>query len=371
MVTRAAMMSSKRNIGIDLLRIVSMCMIVMIHMNGYGKASEMIDAFSFKYFLSQAFGFFVACSVNVYAMISGFVGSTKTTPEDSVKKFLKLWRWVFFYSVLLMLIFKSLYPGEISRRQMIESIFPAMSMQYWYFTYYIPVLFLMPYLNLFMVKMDIGFVRKMIALLFLIFSVVPWVFQTDWFGLDGGFSVFWLIILYLFGVWLRKETEERETLFAKWKKSGLLFILVGLILVQVFLRYLLDRIGAEIGVQNGLMHDFSTYTSPLIVLEACVMVLLFVKIKVPSEKCSFLISKIGAASFGVYLIHDNQFVRKYILMDSLIGIGELNAVVYVLAMVGIAVGIYTCCAVVELLREFISRGIKFLWLGIFKNIFLV
>lgn len=37
-----------------------MCMIIMIHMNGYGKASEMIDAFSFKYFLSKGIIFFTA-----------------------------------------------------------------------------------------------------------------------------------------------------------------------------------------------------------------------------------------------------------------------------------------------------------------------
>lgn len=34
------MMGNKRNAGIYLLRIISMCMIIVKHMNGYGKVSE-------------------------------------------------------------------------------------------------------------------------------------------------------------------------------------------------------------------------------------------------------------------------------------------------------------------------------------------
>ena len=352
------MADNKRNAGIDLLRIVSMCMIIVIHMNGYGKASEMIDVFSLKYFLAQMIAFFVTCSVNVYAMISGYVGGTKTVSDNSARKFLKLWSWVLFYSVVLMMLFKIIYPEQISRRQMMESVFPAMSMQYWYFTHYIPALFLIPYLNILIAKIDITSMRKLVSLLFLLFSVIPWTFQTDWFGLDGGFSAFWLIILYLFGAWFRKEMAETNSLFAKWKKSRLLFVLAGLILIQVLFRYILDRMGTILGTERRLMHDFSSYTSPFVVMEACVMVVLIAKLEISQMRCSTIISKIGATSFGVYLIHDNQFVRQYIMIDRFVGIGQLNSIVFVLAVLGCAVGIYVCCAIVELLRKFIGRGIK-------------
>ena len=350
-----------RNIGIDLLRIVSMCMIIVIHMNGYGKASEMIDAFSFKYYLSQGITFFVTCSVNIYAMISGFVGGSKVVSGNSVRKFLKLWLQVFFYSIFLTQIFNIMYPAQISRRQMIESVFPAMSMQYWYFTFYIPVIFLAPYLNQMVSYMGIVIMRKLIALLFLIFSVIPWVFQTDWFGLDGGFSVFWLIILYTFGLWLKRESEMVDSPLDRCRKSWLLFSLTGLIVMQVFLRYVLDRF-EEVSGGSGFMHAFNNYTSPFIVLEACVMVLLFGKLDLSEKKKLKWISKLGGASFGVYLIHDNQFVRNYIMMDRLSKIGELNTMMYVMTMVGVSVGIYACCAVVELIRKYFSRGIRNIFL---------
>lgn len=358
------MTGSRRNVGIDLLRIISMCMIIVIHMNSYGKASEMIDVFSFKYFLSQGLAFFVASSVNIYAMISGFVSGSKTVHGSSIRKFLKLWFQVFFYSVLLMLIFKTMYPTQIGKRQMLEAVFPTTSMQYWYFTFYIPVLFFAPYLNLMVSHMDIAAMRKLIALLFLIFSIIPWVFQTDWFGLDGGFNAFWLIIMYLFGAWLRKESDITDSPLAKCRKSWLLFSLIGLILIQVLLRYALDKLGAVTGAGSGLMHAFSSYTSPFIVLEACVMVILFGSLTLAETKKIRWISELGVASFGVYLIHDNQFVREYMMMERLIGIGQLNPVAYMLAMLGCAVGIYMCCAVVELLRSSAVDSMNYLYIRI-------
>lgn len=358
------MTDGRRNIGIDLLRIISMCMIIMIHMNGYGKASEMIDAFSFKYFLSKGIIFFTACSVNIYAMISGFVSGSKTVHSGSVRKFLKLWFQVLFYSILLMLIFKTMYPTQIGRRQMLEAVFPTTSMQYWYFTFYIPILFFAPYLNLMVSHMDIAAMRKLIALLFLIFSIIPWVFQTDWVGLDGGFNAFWLIIMYLFGAWLRKESDITDSPLAKCRKSWLLFSLIGLILIQVLLRYALDKLGAVTGAGSGIMHAFSSYTSPFIVLEACVMVIFFGSLKLAETKKIRWISELGVASFGVYLIHDNHFVREYMMMERLIGIGQLNPVAYMLAMLGCAVGIYMCCAAVELLRSSAVDGMNYLYIRI-------
>lgn len=351
------MAEKRRNIGIDLLRIVSMCMIIMIHMNGYGKASAAIDTHSIKYFFSQIITYMISCSVNVFAMISGYGNSMKAGQTNSVKKFWRLWLQVLFYSVALMLVFKAIHPDEISRRQMIETMFPALSMQYWYFSYYIPVLLLMPYLNFIMIKMDVVSIRKLVVLLFSIFSIIPWIFQTDWFHLNGGFSAFWLIILYVFGAWLRKEIEEGD-IVAKCKKSWLLLICAGVVLTQILLRYGLDKAGAIMGAQNVLMHAFLSSTSPLVVIEAIVLLLLFAKLEFSDTKWPSIISKMGGASFGVYLIHDNQFVRNYIMIDSLSEIGSLNSFLYVAAMLGTAVGIYVCCAAVELLREFICSSIK-------------
>lgn len=369
MVKGNAIMRKERNIGIDLLRIVSMCMIIMIHMNGYGKASENIDAFSLRYFSAQMLSFLITCSVNCYALISGFVNCAKTEEKNRFHNFLRLWCRVLFYSVVIMFIFKGLYPSEITIRQMLEAFFPAMSMQYWYFTFYIPVWVLSPYLNALLWEKDIISMRKLIASLFILFTFIPWIFQTDWFGLNGGFSPFWLIILYLFGMWIRKELDCKESWFRHCKKRYLLLGVCVLIMIQMAIRFGLDRIGAMVDTENILMHDFSSYTSPFVVAEAVMLTFLFARLKFSTDKTRTMIDKMSAASFGVYLIHDNQFIRDYIMMDKLTGIGQLNSIFYLVAMVGGGIGIYVCCSMVELLRGWIFRKIGIMWNNMRECIF--
>lgn len=91
------------------------------------------------------------------------------------------------------------------------------------------------------------------------------------------------------------------------------------------------------------------------------MVLLFGRLKLSETKKVRWITELGTASFGVYLIHDNQFVREHIMMDRLEGIGRLNPAAYTLAMLGCAVGIYICCAVVELLRRHAVNSMNYLY----------
>ncbi len=347
-------MRKDRNVGIDLLRIISMCMIIIIHMNGYGGASEKIGAYSLKYFIAQALNFSVICSVNCYALISGFV-NCQNIKKNVAGSVISLWKQVFFYSVGIVLLTKILKPDEIGIHQILEAFFPAMSMQYWYFTYYIPVLILMPYLNMLIEKMDMNSMRKLMASLFLIFSVFPWTFQTDWFGLNRGFSCFWLIICYLWGAWIRKEQEMGDILFSKCQKRVLVWGFIIIVAVQVLVRYGLDMLGIILKKEMPLMHDFVGYTSPFAVIEACLLVLLFSRMNICSTKMKDFIVKVSSASFGVYLIHDNHYVRKYLMMNKFIMVGQLNVICYVFVIVVLTVGIYMYCAVVELIRQYFSR----------------
>lgn len=342
-------MKTTRNTGVDLLRIVSMCMIVMIHMNSYGKASTGIETYSVKYFVSQGLSFWISCAVNCYALISGFVNNTTDFSRRHFKSIARMWGKVFTYSVGLMVVFVLFRGIELTdKKTMAAAFFPAMSMQYWYFTDYLPVIFLMPFMNLFLEKIELKKLRQLVMVLLFLFSVIPWVTQTDWFGLNNGFSTFWLIILYIVGVWIRIELPE-----CRISQKTLLissFMLIGL---QIAIRYCLDIIGNMIGKEN-LMHAFSGYISPFIVLEACIMLALFARIKWTRQTVQNFISKMGAASFGVYLIHDNYYVRNYLLMNRLKFLANYSTLIWLICMVGMAVLIYTACAILETGRRWLA-----------------
>lgn len=342
-------MKTTRNTGVDLLRIVSMCMIVMIHMNSYGKASTGIETYSVKYFVSQGLSFWISCAVNCYALISGFVNNTTDFSRRHFKSIARMWGKVFTYSVGLMVVFVLFRGIELTdKKTMAAAFFPAMSMQYWYFTDYLPVVFLMPFMNLFLEKIDLKKLRQLVMVLLLLFSVIPWVTQTDWFDLNNGFSTFWLIILYIVGAWIRKELPE-----CKVSQRTLLISLFALIGFQVIIRFSLDMIGNIIGREN-LMHAFSGSIAPFIVLEACIMLMLFARIKWTRQTVQDIISKIGMTSFGVYLIHDNYYVRNYLLMNHLAFFQKYNAGVWLICMFSMAILIYGVCAILETGRRWLA-----------------
>lgn len=66
-----------RNYGIDLLRIVSMAMIVVLHVLGHGKLLESVEAGSPKYYVLWFMETMAYCSVNCYGLVSGYVGYGK------------------------------------------------------------------------------------------------------------------------------------------------------------------------------------------------------------------------------------------------------------------------------------------------------
>ena len=82
------MTEERRNYGIDLLRIVSMNMIVMLHVLGIGSFLDNVEGITIEYatmwFLETA----SLCAVNCFALISGYVGFGR---KFKLSKLMQLW----------------------------------------------------------------------------------------------------------------------------------------------------------------------------------------------------------------------------------------------------------------------------------------
>lgn len=95
--------------GIDLLRIISMLMVVVLHILGIGGVIENTVENTSNYYISNFMEHFCFCAVNLYALITGFVYIKATY---RFHKIVSLWCEVFFYSFLITIIFL-LLPGLI------------------------------------------------------------------------------------------------------------------------------------------------------------------------------------------------------------------------------------------------------------------
>ena len=94
--------SSKRNIGIDVLRTLAMFMICIIHVLGKGGVIGNTEAMSAHYYAAILLNIFVFCAVNCFAIISGYVG---INAKYKYSNFAELWLRVLFYTVSITAVF--------------------------------------------------------------------------------------------------------------------------------------------------------------------------------------------------------------------------------------------------------------------------
>lgn len=112
-----------------------MYMIVVLHVLGRGGVLLEAPLLSGKYMLLWTLEIAMYCSVNCYALITGYV---YYGTERKWKNILNLWIQTFFYSAgltILLLVFNKV--NGISIKEIIKLFLPLSSNQYWYFSAYI------------------------------------------------------------------------------------------------------------------------------------------------------------------------------------------------------------------------------------------
>lgn len=131
----------ERNIGIELLRIISMFFIVMQHFACHGIANRETLSFSInKIFLYNCqLG---DLGVVIFGIISGFF---LWRNKINIKKIFILEIEVLFFSILFLCIFG--ITGQVSLKSVIKSLFPFFSNTYWFYTAYVIVYILFMLLN--------------------------------------------------------------------------------------------------------------------------------------------------------------------------------------------------------------------------------
>lgn len=349
-------MQQQRNYGIDLLRMFSMLLVVILHTEGHGGVLEAAQGHSVYWaYLPEAFAY---CAVNCYALISGYVGvASRWRPANLIN----LWLQVAFYSVGFTALWGILMPGSVGITDLLHALMPVtyQYVDYWYFTAYFGLFFLIPLLNHLVRTMPRRQLRTMLVVLVLVFSVFPTITRHDRFYLANGYSVWWLAILYLIGGYIRQ--------YKAWEKiraTQVLGMYVGFSLLSYVLRMgrniLTRRVEwyAKIGDRFfGAQSDWLNYISPTVLLAAVGLLLLFRNLRLPAWSVR-LIRFASPLAFGVYLIHNHPLVSDALMENRFASYASLPGPLLVLAVIGTAVVIYLVCTVVDAMRSLLFRLLR-------------
>lgn len=280
-----------RRSGVELLRILAAMAVIVLHFNYLPGASGAADCASgFNRTFLNALESLCICAVDVFLLISGYFGSRGKAVK--IRKMAMLLLQTSFIRLAASLGF-----CVLSRRIDFGKLVLALLPVNYYVILYVSLMLLSPFINSGLEKLSDVAIRKLVLIsfsLFALFSTFVDVAESltdaslsglNPVSIDGsinGYTIVNFVLLYLLGAWLRRE----EDALAKMVSTPLLW--VGL-LITAALIYLWQMLQRETAVM---------YSNPLVILEACMVFMLFARMQLDSKH----VNLIAPASFSCFLL---------------------------------------------------------------------
>ena len=331
-----------RNIGIELLRVYSMYMIIILHILSIGGILKNNTILSIKYESTWLLEILCYCAVNCYAIITGYV---MCMSRVKYYKIILLWIQVELYSIIITILLTLFTDLDIGVRNYIKAFTPILSQQYWYFTAYFGMFLIVPCLNLVVEYMNKRHFQILLLNLGIWFSVLPVLRQVDTFKILRGYHMVWLMIMYMVGAYIRKYVNIHNV--SKIKAFSV--YLVACIGTWAN-KWAIEKLTLKIFGEIRYGEIFIQYISPTIVVAAIGLFLFFLKIDVNHKMGNKIIKILAPVSFSVYLIHAHPLVYEYILQDRFIGFLKYSPLVMIVAVMLTALLIYLFCTVIDYVR---------------------
>ncbi|MBP5288479.1 MAG: acyltransferase family protein [Clostridia bacterium] len=331
----------------ELIRIVAMLMILTLHCNLFSmKTVWSLETKNLFFTLTE---FISIIAVNLYVFISGFF---LTSFRFDIRKLIKLELTVIFYSVLIYIALALCGLIVFEKKVFLSLFFPLINSNYWFYTCYAVLFFLMPILKkVYLYLARVGKIKVSLLILIIISSLIPTINPGNNQLLIGeGYSFFWFITLVLVGAYLKDHPVHLGN-------GSLIFIFLGTLTLQLSLYYILSGIGDVPWVSRW--HKFLySYNNILVFSNSVVAFSLFTRWKITSKNIAHIIRFFSVSTFSVYLIHTHPFMMDSVLRELLdLSVYSGSIRLYLLYFLWIF-GVFLACILIDKIRLFIFKLIS-------------
>ena len=156
-----------RNSAVELLRILSMLTIVLAHICTHSGLDRVYAMLSINRLFLQ-FGLIGNLGVVLFVMISGYFRSS-----FSIRGLSRLLGQVWFYSVGLFLVCRFVFGYPYTADMLWQVFLPTVYNEYWFFTAYVILFLLSPFVNVLLDSLSRQQFRMMLAIMAVLWSVLP------------------------------------------------------------------------------------------------------------------------------------------------------------------------------------------------------
>lgn len=277
--------------------------------------------------------------VDVFVLISGYFLINNTKLTVNLRKCLKLWGQIFFYSICIFVF--GLVTGIIkfSTAHLTKALFPIITENWWFPTTYFVLFLIHPYLNRLLTGLEKHQYQRLLVLLLTIWCIVPTVTS---FPLASNplleFVLFYVIAGYIRLFGFGAKLKSKHFLYL-WLLATAFTYLSSIVLIKV---------GRRIPFFSEHVLFFYGRRNLPTLLRAVFFFMIFERMMIPYSK---RINLISSATFGVYLIHDSYIIHFWLWRKVFVNNqyqDSLKIIPYSLAVVII---VYAICTVIDLIRS--------------------
>ena len=348
-------MEKKHNYGIDLLRIFLMFLIISGHLLTHSGIRENSNIYSDKWVFAWAYQALAFCAVNCFILVTGYFSNTHLS-QLKLRKILQLYGQVLFYSVSIYVVLVLCGVIEFSVFDALRACFPVFCGQYWFFSSYILLMLLIPFLNVMLNKLNDFSLKFLTCVIVTVFYIAP-IFSIVFMQYDPteGMGIVAFVTLYIIGHALKRFNIDFS------KKTCILGLLINCVVIfvsKVALCFIVNRLGIDAG--TGLFYHYNTIFQ---LLNAIFLLLLFKDIKLKGKIAGA--SKVAASSvFGIYLLHEHPSIRNFIWNSELCAfLLEVNLPVFICLVFGISIALFVSCFAVDKIRCIVVKMLfKTVWI---------
>ena len=338
--------TQNRNSNIELLRAISMFMVILIHL--MTKTSVLWEMHSDQpvYYISWFLYALCMTGVNCYVLISGYFG---TESEFKFDKLIRIYFQVLFYSIGIAVIMRICHFDL--KDGWLNVLLPVTRREYWFATVYLGLYCLTPFLNLALKNISEKQLRQLLFVLGILFSIIPtFLYADNWLADGGAYGVVWFVFLYLMGGYIKKYYANGRP------KSGFYYLLCILILpVSKIIVLLIGKINVisallsedKISKISELLYCFNSLPA---VCASIFLFMAFCSIEIKNENVCKIINSVGSLTFGIYLIHNNRNLSGHLWKGVRINywLAEKENISIV---IGIWIAVFIVCGAIEWIRQ--------------------
>lgn len=295
-------MKKNRDSNIEMLRIIAMLFILFHHYALYNSLYN-LDVSNMNKYIGIILFSLGKIGVNIFILITGYFSIKK---NFSIKKLIKLWLEVVFYSVGVTFVFAISGKVQLNFKELIKFIFPISFNKYWFITIYIILYTLMPFINRYVNKVNKEQYQKLLVILFfLCVGLYSIMYSSITYSMNESLplsNIIFYILVYLIGGYIRLYGIEKIENISCKRTIGYTLLIFCVFTIFLIVSEIIDY------KYNKLGNVLFWYTRSNSIFVYILSILTFYSFKKIELKEIKIINLLASSCFGIYLIQSHTFI---------------------------------------------------------------